>query len=98
MNEEIISKGEVKHIAKLAMLDLSDSEIEMFQSQLAKVLEHANSIAGLDLSGIEPTQHPFELENVLRKDEPKTGLKQSEVLDLAADTQDGHVKVPPMIA
>ena len=59
------------HVARLARLDLSDEEVELFTAQLRTVLDHAADVASLDLSHLEPSSHPIALHNVLRADEPR---------------------------
>ena len=65
---ERISPADVAHVAKLARLDVTEEEMELFAGQLAAVLEHAADVAALDTAGVPPTAHPLPLENVLRDD------------------------------
>ena len=63
-----ISREEVEHVARLARLELSDSEIELFREQLSAVLERAQRIQSIDLDDVPETSHPIELTNVWRED------------------------------
>lgn len=64
-----ISREQVEHVARLARLELTDDEVELFRGQLSAVLERAERIQSLDLSDVPPTSHPVELRNVWRADE-----------------------------
>ncbi|MHB8219534.1 MAG: Asp-tRNA(Asn)/Glu-tRNA(Gln) amidotransferase subunit GatC [Acidimicrobiales bacterium] len=90
----MIDRDDVAHVARLARLDLSDTELETYTGQLAQVLAHAADVAALDLSGVEPTSHPLPMVNVLRPDEPRPGLDRDEVLAAAPDVEDHRFRVP----
>jgi len=67
----MIKKGQIQHLAKLARINLSEKEKEKFQKELSSILDYFNLLEKIDTTGIEPTFHPFPLENVIRKDEVK---------------------------
>ena len=90
-----ISRDEVLHVARLARLELTDDEVELFTGQLEAILEHAASIDALDTDGVPPTAHPVIIGNVWRDDEPGPCLPQDEVMRLAPDAHAGRVRVPP---
>src|SRR5437868_13176931 len=95
---EPISRADVAHVAKLARLDLTDDELEMFTGQLAAVLDHAADVEALDTEGVPPTAHPLALENVLRDDVPVPSLDRDEVLAQAPAVEDGRFLVPRILA
>lgn len=92
-----ISRDDVVHVARLARLDLDESEIVRFTEQLGAVLEHADDIEALDTGGVPPTAHPLPLANVLRNDEVRPGVERDEVLAQAPDTAEGRFRVPPVL-
>jgi aspartyl-tRNA(Asn)/glutamyl-tRNA(Gln) amidotransferase subunit C len=92
-----ISRDDVAHVARLARLELSDEELDVFTGQLAAVLEHAADVEALDVHDVPPTAHPYELANVLRSDEVRPSLDRDEVLASAPDADDGRFKVPPVL-
>jgi aspartyl-tRNA(Asn)/glutamyl-tRNA(Gln) amidotransferase subunit C len=92
-----ITRDDVAHVATLARLRLSESELETFTEQLAAVLEHAGDVAALDTAGVPPTAHPLPLENVLRADEPRPSLDRAEVLAAAPAVEDDRFRVPPVL-
>ena len=84
-------------MAKLARLDVSDEEVELFAGQLAAVLDHAADVAALDIDDVPPTAHPLPLRNVLREDEPRPSLDPDEVLSQAPAAESGRFRVPRIL-
>jgi len=93
----VISRDDVAHVARLARLTLTEADLERFTAQLADILGHATDMAALDLSGIEPTSHPYPLRNVLRADVAAPSLDRDEVLAAAPAVEAGMFKVPPVL-
>ena len=92
-----ISRDEVAHVARLARLELTDAELDLFTGQLAKVLDHARDVEALDVADVPPTAHPYELVNVLRVDEVQPSLDRDEVLAAAPAAEEGRFRVPPVL-
>jgi aspartyl-tRNA(Asn)/glutamyl-tRNA(Gln) amidotransferase subunit C len=90
----VIDREQVLHVAKLARLDLSESEVETIAAELSGILEHVDRISELDLSSVEPTSHVVALENVFRADEPRPSLPRDRALEPAPDPIDGAFRVP----
>ncbi len=90
----VISKEDVKHVAKLAELDFSDSEVEKITPQLDKILGHVANISKVDTAAIAPTSHTLEIKNVFREDIVKESLSKEDALLNAPDEMDGGFKVP----
>lgn len=67
----MISKEEVKHIAKLARLGLTEPEIEKFQKELSSILDYIEKLKEVDIKNVEPTSHTLKIENVFREDVAK---------------------------
>jgi aspartyl-tRNA(Asn)/glutamyl-tRNA(Gln) amidotransferase subunit C len=97
----MISKEEVKHIAKLARLGLTEEEIEKFQKDLSSILGYIEKLKEVDVSKIEPASpsgvalrasHAVKVENVMRKDEAKP-FTNKKLLDLAPEQKEGFLKV-----
>lgn len=89
----MLSKDQVKHIAKLANLKLTSAEINKFQKQLSEVLEYVEQLKKLNTKKVEPTSQVTSLESVFREDEPTPSLSQKEVLSGAKKTEKGMFKV-----
>jgi aspartyl-tRNA(Asn)/glutamyl-tRNA(Gln) amidotransferase subunit C len=94
---ERISPADVAHVAKLARLDVTEEEMELFSGQLAAVLEHAADVEALDTAGVPPTAHPLPLQNVFREDVERPSVDRDEVLAMAPDAEDGRFKVPRIL-
>ena len=92
-----ITAADVRHVATLARLDVTDDEVELFASQLAAVLEHAEDVEALDTEGVPPTAHPLPLVNVLREDVPQDGVDRDEVLAMAPAAEDRRFRVPKIL-
>lgn len=92
-----ITRDEVAHVARLALLDLSDGELDAFTTQLGAVLDHAADVEALDLAGVPPTSHPLPLLNVFRPDVAEPGIDRDEVLAAAPAAEDGRFRVPPIL-
>jgi aspartyl-tRNA(Asn)/glutamyl-tRNA(Gln) amidotransferase subunit C len=94
---EGISRADVEHVAKLARLDLTAEEVELFTGQLGAVLAHAADVEALDTSGVPPTAHPLPLENVLRDDVVTPSVDRDEVLANAPAVEDKRFRVPRIL-
>lgn len=90
----MISRQEVEHVARLARLQFDEDELSRLQPELGRIIEYVEQLAGLDLSGLEPTSHAVPLKNVLRADEPVTGLSQAEAIANGPDVERGQFVVP----
>ena len=105
----MLSKEEVKHIAKLARLGLNEKEIEKFQKELSSILDYIEKLKEVDVAKVKPTAHSMEMENVMREDRenpkstgceadsPKGRIQKPKLLDLAPETKDGYLKTKPIL-
>jgi aspartyl-tRNA(Asn)/glutamyl-tRNA(Gln) amidotransferase subunit C len=92
-----LTRAEVIHIAGLARLELSEEEIERYREQLSAILEYAARLQTVDTTGIPPTSSVLPPRSRLREDEVRFGLARDELLDNAADVEDGQFRVPPVM-
>lgn len=88
---------DVAYVARLARLELSAEETELFQSQLGQVLEHAARLEELNLEDVAPAAHAVPMFNVLRADEARPGLSQEEALRNAPRSANGLFIVPRVL-
>lgn len=86
-------KINVKHVAKLANLPLTDKEIKQFEPQLDETLTYIEQLNEVDTKNIEPTSQVTGLENVLREDEVKPSLSQEEALSNTKAQYNGYFQV-----
>ena len=93
----LIDEAEVRRIAKLARLKVSDDEVRLFAGQLAEILDYVKQIESLDTDGVEPLAHALPVTDVLREDEPRESLSQRQVLANAPETQRDYFRVPTVV-
>lgn len=92
MKKTKLTVEEIRHIAKLANLALSDSELKKFQSQLSQVLEYVGKLSKVETKGVEPTSQVTGLENVFREDKVILSLSQKEILSQVKSSEKGFFK------
>ena len=90
----MISEEEVRHVADLARLGLTDEEVKRMGRQLGAILESIDQIGELDLANVPPTTNALNLTNVLRPDEPHQCLPTEEALSTTPDAVDDLFAVP----
>ena len=88
---------DVRYVAQLARLDLSEAEIAKFQSQLGQVLEYVEKLGQVDVTGVEPTAHANQVVNVFRADEPRDWFTAQDALANAPRSANGLFVVPKVI-
>lgn len=88
------SPEEVRRVAALAKLRLSDEEVARFAAQFPAILAHLRSLAATDTTGVAPLDHPLPLTDALRDDEPRPGLSRYDALSRAPAATRDQVVVP----
>jgi len=92
----MISHDDVRHVARLARLHLEPDEAEHMTAELAKILDHIDKLAELDLSDVEPMAHVLDVVDVLRADKPRSSWPRDEALKNAPAVSDDMFRVPRM--
>ncbi len=92
-----ISLEEVRHVAKLARLDLQESEVMSLQTELNALLGHFSDIQSLSLQEMEPILHASNLVNVWAEDFSKPSLRRESALKNAPISKAGLFLVPMII-
>ncbi len=93
----MLGEEEVRHIARLARLDLVGADLERAAKELAAILDYVKKLEAVDTSSVEPEIHVVSLSNVLRKDEPRPSLPREEALEPAPSHDDTFFRVPRVI-
>ena len=88
---------EVKHIAELAKLNLTEEEQARFQKQLSAVLDYAKELQAIDTSKISPTATVLPLRTVLREDVAQPSLPREDLLKNSAEQEAGCFRVPAIM-
>lgn len=92
-----ITTDEVKHVAHLARLAVTEEDVQKFTGQLDAIITYAEQLNELDTENVDPTSHVLDMKNVMREDISAQGLPREEVLKNAPEHQDGQIKVPSII-
>ena len=92
-----ITKEEVEHVAKLARLEITESEKEAFSQQLSAILTYVEQLGKVDTKGVEPTATVVGQTNVFREDTVQPSLPVEKALSNAPESQDGYFVVPRII-
>jgi len=80
----------------LVRIELSDAEKELFEKQLSSILDYFAVLDELDTEDVEPTYREIGIKDVVREDETKDALSQSEMLRNAPKKETGYIKSPRM--
>jgi aspartyl-tRNA(Asn)/glutamyl-tRNA(Gln) amidotransferase subunit C len=88
-----LTPDEVRHVAELAKLALSDEEIALFTGQLSAILDYAELLQQVDTRDVPPTPYVLPLQNVMRDDEPRPSLPTDVALANAPDATNGFFRV-----
>jgi aspartyl-tRNA(Asn)/glutamyl-tRNA(Gln) amidotransferase subunit C len=88
---------DVRYVANLARLELTDEEVATFQPQLEAILSHVEALSKLDVSGIEPNAHAGAVFGKMRDDTPHESLSQAAMLQNAPDQAQGQIRVPKVV-
>ena len=92
-----LTRDDVDHLAHLARLDLTDTELDLYLGQLSVILESVAQVTTVASGDIEPTTHAVPVTNVYRPDVPVPGLSQQDALAGAPSAQDGRFRVPQIL-
>ena len=88
-----LSREQVRHIAELAKLGITEEEAELFAGQLSEILEYAQMLNQLDTSAIPPTAQAIPMRSVTRRDEVQPSLSPDKILANAPQRQGNCFKV-----
>ncbi|NOX63791.1 MAG: Asp-tRNA(Asn)/Glu-tRNA(Gln) amidotransferase subunit GatC [Chloroflexi bacterium] len=88
-----LSADQVRYVAELVKLALTDEETELFAGQLSAVLDYASALEEVDTSRVAPTATVLPLRSVMREDKVEPGLSVDEALANAPEKQDGYFRV-----
>ena len=92
-----LSAEEVRRIARLARLEISDAEAEEYRASLSAVVGYMSRLRDVDLSGVEPLAHIGDTHTRLDEDVPSSSLSNDALMKLAPDRWEGFVKVPKVL-
>lgn len=97
MKSSVIDRAQVRHVAQLAELELTEAEEEKLVSELARILDYVAELNAIDTTDVPPTAVVAHGGTALRSDEPETGLSHEEALAAAPNAQHGGFSVPAFV-
>jgi len=92
-----ISEDQVRHVARLSRLELTDEQVGHFTTQLSAILDYVSKLEELDVDDVEPMAHALDVTNVLRPDEVIPPMPLDEALANAPDKSPPFFKVPKVL-
>jgi aspartyl-tRNA synthetase len=94
---ERITKDQVRHVAKLACLKLSDAELEPYQNELNSILKYVETLNELNTDDVEPMSQVLKNRNVWRDDSPGKEKDRESLLTNAPEREGDYFKVPRIL-
>jgi aspartyl-tRNA(Asn)/glutamyl-tRNA(Gln) amidotransferase subunit C len=92
-----LSRDEVRRIAELAKLELTDEEVDLYTGQLTHILQYFQKLQEVDTSHIAPTASVLPLTNVFREDVPAPPLTPAQVVANAQTSLDDQFLVSSVL-
>lgn len=93
----MLTRDEVKKIAALARVGLSEKETEKYQQDLSAILDWVEQLKEVDVTGVEPTAHIAGVKNVLREDNAAEFPNKEDIVKLFPEAKDGYDKVKSVL-
>ena len=88
-----LTTDEVRHIAALARIGMSDDELEQMRDEMSHILENFDVLSEVDTEGVEPTGHSVDLNTVMRKDSSAESSETEEILANAPLTEGELIRI-----
>jgi aspartyl-tRNA(Asn)/glutamyl-tRNA(Gln) amidotransferase subunit C len=92
-----LSRAEVAKLAKLARIEMTDSELDALSSEFAVILGAVDRVQEVAKSDVKPTSHPLPIKNVTRPDVVIPSLKPEEALSGAPAQEEQRFRVPQIL-
>lgn len=97
LESETLSAEQVRKVARLARLKLTEAEVDTFTLQLGQILGYVHVLDQLDTENVEPMAHAVDVANVFREDIPKESLPHESALANAPKSDGQTFLVPPIL-
>ena len=92
-----LTAEDVRWVAHLARLQLSEAELATMTRQLSAILDYVDQLKQVNTDGVEPLAHPLPMQNVFRADEPAPSLPVDAALANAPDRHGDFYGVPAVL-
>jgi aspartyl-tRNA(Asn)/glutamyl-tRNA(Gln) amidotransferase subunit C len=96
-SSERLTREEVRQIATLCHIGLTDEEVEQMRDELTKLLTEVRVVQSIDTTGVEPTGHAVDIDSVMRRDEPGPTMTVEEVLSNAPRREGNYIRVQAVL-
>ena len=93
----MIDREQIRKVAHLARLELTEAEEEQFTTQVGSILEYFEQLSELDTENIKPTTRAIDVSNVTRPDELQPFKDLQSIMDAAPDVEGEYFKVPKIL-
>lgn len=93
----MIDREQIRKVAHLARLELTEAEEEQFTTQVGSILEYFEQLSELDTENIKPTTRAIEVSNVTRPDELQPFTDLQSIMSAAPDVEGDFFKVPKIL-
>jgi aspartyl-tRNA(Asn)/glutamyl-tRNA(Gln) amidotransferase subunit C len=93
----MIDAERVRHVARLARLELTEEEVRRAGEELGKILAYVEQIGRMDLAGVEPLAHAGDFDTPLRPDAPAAPLSPEAARANAPAADEAGFIVPPVL-
>ena len=92
-----ISSNDVRKVAHLARLDLSEDQIEIYTEQLEEILSYVDQLQNVDTKNIPPTTRAVEVVNAMREDKVEVNCSREDILNQAPQREGDFFRVPKIL-
>ena len=92
-NNSKLTAADVRHIALLARIGMTDEDVENMRTDLSNIMEQFEALSEVDTEGVEPTGHSVDVTSVMRDDVSRPSLPREDVLANAPNREDDRIRV-----
>jgi aspartyl-tRNA(Asn)/glutamyl-tRNA(Gln) amidotransferase subunit C len=93
----MISKDEVKHIAGLARIGVTEKDMDKFSKDLSVILDWIKQLEEVKIEGVVPTAHISGVKNIMREDKVEEFFAKEKIIKLFPEEKDGYDKVKSIL-
>jgi aspartyl-tRNA(Asn)/glutamyl-tRNA(Gln) amidotransferase subunit C len=92
-----LTTEEVRHLAALARIGMTEDELELMRDQMSHILENFEVLERVDTDDVEPSGHAVDLSTVMRGDEARPSAPREDILANAPRREDGFVRIKAVL-
>lgn len=96
----MLNLEEIKHLAKLARLEIHDEELVSFQKEMSSILDYFEQLKKIDTKDVKTTAHAFDIKNVFREDKNNKRCNEKTIANMikqAPEKENGYIKVKAVL-